>query len=258
MELVYRHHLSSGNEALDTDLRDLQMVSLASGTYPYAATGQGGGVTSYSISSSGGAATLHDSDGYSGSLQGTTIGELDVLTINGERQLVVGGLDRNGIGGFRLNNSGSVGYQIVRDLPGARAPSAVISLGAGDAETIFTVDQAGGLLNAFDVVGNGLIRQATPSDQRPDFRLDGEVQLATAMIGTRDFIVAADSGGDGVSNYRVMDSDTGSLRPVDRLGAEDGLGLNTPTVMQTIGAQNASWVIIGSAESGSLSVMRLY
>ncbi len=259
MELVYRHHLSSGNEALDTDMRDLQVVTLASGRYLYAATGQGGGITTYRISEFGAAATVHDTDAYGSDLSGMAIGELEVLTIDGTRQLVVGGLHGNGIGGFRLNNTGSVGYRMVTDLPGGlRAPSAIASLGDENTDVVFTVDQAGGLLNAFDVNGNSLIRQGIPSDERDDFTLDGEVQLATATIGARHFVLAADSGGDGVSSYRVMDPNSGSLRAMDRLGAEQGLGLNTPSVMQTVTAHGATWVIVGSSESGSLSVMRLF
>lgn len=258
MELEFTHRLRTWDETLDTDMRDLEIVQTSSGTFLFAATGQNGGVSAWRLVP-GGVAQLHDSENYVGALSGTAIGALGTLTLGGTQQLVVGGIQGNGLGGFRLNPNGTLGAALGTDLPGGGvAPSAVLALPGANPEALYTVDQSGGRLNVFDIAqGGGMARRATPGGEQDFFTLEGEVQLAAASVGGRQFILAADSGGDGVSSYLVTNAQTGALAAGDRLGADQGVGINTPTVMATATAFGATWIVVGAAESGSLSVMRL-
>lgn len=42
-------HLSAGDALLDTDLRDLEIVTLNGGTYLYGSTGANGGMVAYKL-----------------------------------------------------------------------------------------------------------------------------------------------------------------------------------------------------------------
>ncbi|WP_162798615.1 calcium-binding protein [Sulfitobacter sp. SK012] len=260
MQLYYQYHLTSNVEALDTDIRDLEIVRLSTGTYLYSATGQGGGVSMYRLRADGNQALLRDTSHYSGPQNGTAIGQLTEVELNGMRQLLVGGLDGAALAGNRLLDNGELGGRIITTLPGSTAePTALAVLLGNGTEALYAVDEAGGLLTTYTVRNDGSLGQrSVASSDRDAFTLDVEVQLEIATIGNRSFVLAADSGGDGVSSFMVTNVATGALGATDRLGAEQGLGIDTPTVLQTVQAYGATWVLVGSAGSGSISVMRLF
>lgn len=260
MELQFQYHLVANNELLDTDVRDLEVVKTSSGTFLYAATGQGGGVAAYQLSAAGASATLHGTTFYSGAVTGSTIGELQTVTINGVEQLLVGGTETGGLAGYRLYQTGQLGNSSITQISNSAGdPSEVETFTTSDLQAVYTVSEGGGLLRTYSVNDNGGFTARLPSnDDRPDFVMQGEAILRTASVGDREFLIASDTQGDAISSFRITDPNTGVLDPRDEIGAQDGLGIDTPNVMQTVTAFGATYVLVGAAGSSSLSVLRLF
>ena len=102
--------------------------------------------------------------------------------------------------------------------------------------------------------------------QMPDGSLDVVLPVPAPEIGAvsdlstvfsygQTWVLAASSDGDSISSYRI--GNDGALTPVAQFGAADGLGVDTPTQIDTVLLEGQPYVVMASAGTGSLSVLRL-
>ena len=256
MGLQLLGRIGTGNSLLDDDLRDMVIVSGAGGTFLYAATGQNGGISVYDLHENGSLASLSDTTYYT--TADITTGALGVVVINGAPQLVLPGTGTGELVYYDLGQPGEVGAPGQQDLPGAGTATALTSAALSDGTLAYYIsDAATGMLTTYvmDAQGN-MQADLSRNGDRQDYELQGRVSLAVADVDGTAFVLAADSGGQGVASYRIHPA-TGSLKPVDSLGAADGLGVALPTAMAVVNAFGATWVVLAASGSGSLSVMQL-
>lgn len=263
MELQLTGRVNTGAEFLDVDLRDLQVVQGEGATFLYAATGQNGGISTWQLDEAGGIVTLTDTTWFTGTGIGIGTGALSTLMLEGRERLV---LENSGDGKlvyYDLEDDGGIGKLTRLDLPGTppAGQSALATTMLQDGSAIFYMsDTASGALSAIVIDDQGRM-QAGPAlvGVSGGSALQGRVTLDVVELVDAGILLAADAvglGGGGVTSYRISTT-SGALTVLDSLGAADGLGMATPTAMRTVAAHHASWVIMGSAGSNSLSVMQV-
>ncbi len=262
MGLVFQGQIATGQEQLDTDIRDLEVMSGPDGDFLYVSTGPNGGLSVYELRE-GAAPTLVDETWFVGLGSGASTGALQDVTLGGTNQMIFGGQDGGAGGGelvgYDLQAGGRLGTMTRIQLPGGvgeplAMTATTLTGGANAGQTvIYAVDEGTGRLGAYLDTGSGLVKQGGAT---PMVATGGSILMQTAGAGANQLLLIADSTSQGVASYRIAASN-GALTRVDSLGAADGLGINTPTAMVTLSAYGGTWVILGAAGSNSLSVMQL-
>lgn len=113
--------------------------------------------------------------------------------------------------------------------------------GGGLARMLFDAD---GRLRMTDIIpdaGNVVARNITG--------------VATAKIGTTDYVFTTSDTDLGVTSWRVLAD--GGLRSVQSLGTRDGLWINAPAALATATVGDRSFLVLAAAGSSSLSVMEI-
>ncbi|MCL6285250.1 hypothetical protein M3P21_17105 [Ruegeria sp. 2012CJ41-6] len=105
----------------------------------------------------------------------------------------------------------------------------------------YVLDAEKGRLGAFVENGNGISRISSPTQ----FETKGGSSLQQVTVDGTSFVILAGGSGTApgqVASYSV-DPVTGALVVCNTLGAQDGLGLNTPTEMAAISVSGggAGW-----------------
>lgn len=79
--------------------------------------------------------------------------------------------------------------------------------------------------------------------------------VSVADLGGKGFLFAASALGNSVTSYAIEAN--GSLRPVQSIWAEHGTGLSQPHQLETVKVAGLTYLIVGSAQSSSLTTMRV-
>lgn len=258
MALQLKGRIAANDVWLDTDLRDLQIVSGPSGMFLYAGTGVNGGISTYSLDAAGALASLSDSTYFTG--LGLGVGQLDVITLDGETQLILNGIGSGGLMRYGIDATGDLTSSGQIALPGGGRdiPTAVATADIGTGiNALYMVDKITGTVNGWLSDGQGaLINQIALTGPAGAFVLTGVASLQTVTVEGNTFVLAANTGFQGISYYRVVPG-TGALQAMGSLGADNGLGIAGPSAMEVVNANGTTWVVLAASGSGSLSVMRL-
>ncbi len=107
-------------------------------------------------------------------------------------------------------------------------------------------------LTTFQVQGNGSLLAMTPS---PDPAIGQISDLATVTAYGQTWVLGTSLANDNIVSYTI--DTAGILTPIASFGAPDGLGINTPTNLAPVMLQGQPYVIVASADTHSLSVLRL-
>lgn len=245
MDLRYQQRIGTGDIVLDNDIRGLELVTLSTGSYLLSSTGRNGGLVSYALDSGGGMRNIADTQYFTPDGAAQIRGGMDA---GGGGTVVLGGDDGTAIMQYTLVAGGG--------LSQARATSA--ASGTSGSSAITTVELASGTLHysVADTSGQIMRHAANGTLTAQQATLDGVTALDSVQIGTQHFLLAAQHGTSGISSFRI-NSANGSLTHADDIGAEDGLGISTPTTFDTVTAFGQTWVILGSAGSSTLSVLEM-
>lgn len=198
--------------------------------------------------------SLRDTQDHHGSLRPGDIGWITALDLNGGTQLLTGG--------------GTSGRLVLRDpantgtLPGGTDLPDTMNI-YGTVQHTSTVT----LSNGYHVVYGGLAGQ----DGLAQIILDnaGNVVFkrlfsdfgityagtATATAGGTTYLYTASASENGVSAWSIANS--GSLRHVAGMGNDDGLWVSNPTALVSATTGGRSFLVLASAGTDSLSVLRV-
>lgn len=249
--ITFTGRIASGDLLLDTDLRDLQVVSGPGGVMLYAATGLSGGVSGFALGS--GEAVFAGATYYR--FAETGMSGVTPLRIGGEMQLMLEDAGAGRLVRYRPDE-GAPGNAGTIDLPGRGSETPAALAGRtlkGGGSAIFMAEAGTGKIRAYAADETGKIGGTAALKGRAEaFRLEGEATLETARGGR--VLLAADE--DGLHSYRV-NAKTGALTAADRLGPGEGLGVAGPSDIATVQAHKGAWAVMASAGSSSLSVMKV-
>ena len=107
-------------------------------------------------------------------------------------------------------------------------------------------------LTSFRVQPDGSMTLAIP---RPVTSAAAVSDLATVTCYGKTWVIGSSVSGDSVESYTI--DATGALTHQTSFGAADGLGVNAPTALSPVMMNGQPYIILGSADSASLSVLRL-
>jgi len=259
MQIDFSAHVSSGFDLLDTDIERLKMLSTASGTYLISATGVNGGLLAWRVDGASLPFVL-DSYYFTGSMRSMETLDLAWADFVGQRRLIFGVSQSGDLLSCNTSGPGDLGKGVTVALDDSHSPwlqSGLLGAGLqGGTKMIFVADAISGALTGYTIApttGTAVFASSTASPSGNASA--GKVLLEIVAQPTGDVLLRADLGSQGVTSYGV--NADGSLRLIGRLGAAEGLGINTPSVMKVITLWGESFILLGAAESGSLSVMKL-
>lgn len=243
--------LATGDDPLDIGVNDLALQTLENGdVIVHTTTGSNGGLASYRLSADGSVEHV-DSVHFPDHASPIVNGAITMMENGGTPKLVFGGDGETDLTGYELSENGEYGDlihtgDICDDASTVSAMTESATTGAlyltdDDADTIriYTSDGTGGYTNGATLEDAGQI-----------------VTMTTLTIDGEEILLAANGETNGVDRYRI-DPETGELSEHAHLGAGDGIGVNAPTDMLALEAHDEGWVILASAGSSSLSVMRV-
>ncbi len=154
------------------------------------------------------------------------------------------------------NNVSDFGHGecFISGLSGAAQDHASLMAVTAGAEVYFVagLSARAGLYTLKQNTGGTLQQVAYTSDTSSTY-LASPSALASAKIGARTFVFAASPTEAGVSSYEIHND--GSLIGIDNLGAENGIGINQPSVLLTTQVGAETVLLLGAAGSSSISAM---
>ena len=258
MYLIRTGHIASVEATLDTDLRDLEVVHLASGSYLYGISAQDGGILSYRLSTDGGLASIVDTEYFTPALSEIAGEFAQAVVVNGILQLAFGGVGDSLLLGYQIGAQGMIGG--VSQTPGSTpAPGyitdAAVIAGAGG-DFMYLADAGEGQICVYSDDGSGQFRLQSVSALAQDGAAAAPISLSMIEHNGQDFLLSTDPVNNSIVSFRISTT-TGALERTGEMGAGDGVGIQTPTAFETIRAFGQSWAIVGAAGSSSISVMRL-
>ncbi|WP_223634890.1 calcium-binding protein [Rhodobacter sp. TJ_12] len=257
MFIEFSGRVVSGSALLDTDIRQLEVVAGARGTFLYTATGANGGLACYDIST--GTPVLTDSVYFYGSMISMGLLGLEWMPTGTTERLIFGVTQRGDLLAANVAQPGDLGSLTTIYLNDTHSPwlqSGLQVLTRADGTTMaFVVDALSGDFEGYALSERGAATHVTGAEGTADTETVGPVLLESLRCGGTDYLLRADTGLQGVAAYAV--GADGALRYTSQLGAGNGLGVNTPTALETVTAWGQSFVLLAAAESGTLSVMRL-
>lgn len=258
MSLQFISHLLLGDPLLDQDLRDLGLAQLDGGLHLVAGTGPAGGLISWRLGE-GTTATLVDTTHFSGSASTGKTGLATPVGAPGQQSLAFGAApDGSGAAllAHRINADGSFGEMLSLAAlpPGGGTVSAMVSAPVGGVETLFVADSGAGRILVYRPGAPTPAATSQGPGDMPAF--DGPALLAIAGEGNSQRLLALDQT-TGVLYAFGVDATTGTLGPGGRVDGTHGLSVADPTTLNVITAHGATWAVIGSAGTDSLSVVRV-
>lgn len=258
MYLQWQGHLSTGQDALDINLRDITIADLGGQSFLYTSTGAQGGLTAYALDGGGGMATLLDQQYFNGQSAGAAAGVVEVVEIDGTHQLIFGSTPDDTLMSYELGSNGSIRFQNeIAPLSGAAGQIGSMAMAdTADGLRFYVVDSDSGTLSVHSLPGGSGQQGMDPGFQSTAISFGAGAQIETVEIGSTSYLLATDQQAGAVISYAISAS-TGALTQVGAAGAAQGLGISVPTAMETVTAFGETWVVLGSAGSSSLSVMQL-
>ncbi len=217
----------SGVAALDTGLTDGQVVTVGDTTLVITASGAAGGLVAYAVGADG-QLSVTATRPFPAGLQPAADGRLATLTLDGT-QVVAVGSDAGGLVGYRLEPDGSfgarrdIGWTTLADAARADAPGAL---------------QAWARFSDAPVPMLGDAGPATA--------------LQTLATESGEVVLTLDADNARLLSYH---GDERAVSPVGVLGAEQGLGIATPTAMATATVGGQCFALVASAQGSAISVI---
>lgn len=233
-----------------TPIADLTVVPATGGAVLCAGTWAGGGLSVFAPADTG--STLIGQVAWSGQVSGLATPALTVFDAGAGPVLMPVGLRDSAAGAVRIGADGRPAGAYT--FPAGKAPpadlvAAVAFDGAGG--HFLAAAQAGVPGLAIHRLSDGGVTPVATEASAP-VALSG---LAAARAGSGTVLVGVSATDNAIVSYRVGTDGTPELG--QRIDAEAGTGFDTPTVVRTVELGAASFVIVGGAQSSSLSVWRL-
>ncbi len=246
--------LNAGPRGFMSGITDLDIHMQGGTPILYAMAGDIG-VSCFALT--GGGAQYLDRNGVSGPAQAGVAGQIAQLDLAGGPAMAVLGLQTGALQYFDLAANGAMTRSGQITAPGG-LPGAVVAL-----EQVTLGGVAHAYVSHFGQDGLTLYRLGADGTltERAHFAGTGAAQAADLVAieevtaGGHRFLVTASALEDSVTVHAVAEG--GGLTRIGSLGADEGLGLDTPGAVVPVTLAGQSYLVVAGRSSGSLSVMRL-
>ncbi|MBN8629830.1 MAG: hypothetical protein J0L76_03125 [Rhodobacterales bacterium] len=233
-------------------ISDLELVVQDGKALLYSATRAGGGVLALDVS---GAMALVDQDSVTPGAALAADAVIERVTINGATNLIVTGANEAGVQAYAVAGDGSLGtaMQLPGSLAGAIAAQSVVQIGEA---TYFLCARTGeSTIYTYAVAANGSMSLVGSRV------LDGPhsgvdiAALTPVTVGGNPFLVSLSLEADVVRAFPLAAN--GTLGAAQMIGAPQGLGIADPSAVKVVEMAGATYLVVASAGSSSISVISL-
>ncbi|WP_394178772.1 calcium-binding protein [Yoonia maritima] len=247
-------YLVSEDEFAYSHVADLALVQVEGSQILYSTTGPDGVIRGWNIS--GEIPLLIEDFAFEGApvLGGTT--SLATLNTGGVISMISSGGPEGGIQITTLTNEGEFGAgTFVADLTFSGIQNfTTVTLKTGG-QVIYGGLAASQGIGQITFDANGAVVANTTTVGPAGSFTDQISATAYANVEGQQFLLTTSITGDGVASWKI--DDDGTLFPAENLGVDQGLWIDTPTVMQTAVVGGQTYILLGAAESGSITVLQL-
>ncbi|WP_439136450.1 calcium-binding protein [Roseicyclus sp.] len=253
--------VQTGQTILDHGITDLLLHMTDTGPMLYTTSGPTGGIAAFTIGGNG-TLSLSDFTHFDPALSHAIMDRLTLLeTVNGPSLVVAGDPDA-GLTALTLDGAGRIGGQ--SQLSGLLGvDSKVLDLDQMGGNMLFLANPGIGSIQAYSIDANDpngtLSRQFTVTDT-PAIYADSVFAIDAITLAGDSYLIGASRTEQGVTAYRVTPT---GLIATGNLGVAEGIGMMTPTALETITIGGRSFVLVASApgdgmgQSGAITVMQL-
>lgn len=243
---------------LDHGITDLLVHHTDTGPVLYTTSGPSGGLAAFGIGA-GGDLFLLDYAHFDSGLSDMVLDRLALLETSAGPQLVVAGNSDGCLTAYEIGSGGLIGT--CGDLPGLSGTnSAVLDLDQWGSDTLFLAQAGSGSIRAYSLdAGNTLTQQFSMTDPGAVYA-DSVFALETVTLEGVDYLLGASVTEHGVTAYRIAEN---GLIATGNLGRSEGIGIMTPTALETVMIGGRCFLLVGSApgdgsgQSGAITVMEL-
>jgi Ca2+-binding RTX toxin-like protein len=234
-------------------ITDMELLQVNGELRIYTATRAGGGLMSLRLGPTGLVLTDMQAVGSGAAVPAPT--QIEMITLGGVQRLYHVGHDALRIDGFSLETAGGFGAATALNGTEAGRMTALESVVIGGLTYVFTGRMTEQSILSYRVAANG---QATLVGT---FEHWGELQgvdltdLASIVTGGTTRLLALSATGDALRSFAV--DGNGGLTLTSSLGAGGGLGVATPSDVETLTYMGVHYALVASAGSSSISVIEV-
>jgi Ca2+-binding RTX toxin-like protein len=249
----------SNQGMLDTGITDLLIHETAAGPVLYTLSGPTGGVAAYALGGPGGPALIDFAvfgPAYSESVMDT----LTLLETPGGPRLVVAGDANDSLTSFAIGADGTLGAEGIIEGLANGSGGTVLDIGQWNDDLLFVTNPGSTSVEVYGIDPGGTLSRAFSVPDTPGTYADTVFAVETVSLGGNDYLIAASASESGVTAYRI---EADRLIATGSLGADQGIGIMTPTALGAVAVEGRSFILLGSApgdgigQSGAITVMEL-
>lgn len=242
--------------ALLVGVSDLEFLTIGGTQYLYVASEALGGVTSYALSGTG-TASYVDTLSYSGAHGTLGLNHISLVEIDGQPVLLPSGSYDNRLVIHELGTDGSFdGFRYLgasTDYIGNIDVTTVLNVAGKTFMIGSQLDQSG--FRSFEIRDDLSLNHKRHFEDTPTTFVDDITDLGSGKLMGRTFFFASSGFDDGVSSYWI--GRWGNVKPADSIGPDSGLWVDAPRAMAVVEMADQLFLVLGSAGSGSLSVIEV-
>lgn len=237
---------------LVSGITDFQILGAGPDLRLYSASRGGGGILAFDISE--GLRLIDQQTTAAGGLLPSPAG-LHAVTLGGVETLLVTGTSVSRATGYRIEATGTLGAPITSpgSLAGEVAAQTVATTGAGT--FVWAVRSGEAVIHAARLNSDGSQTAVQSLTLGPPLQGTDIAALTTVEVGGRWLLVALSQRSDQILTFAVAAN--GELTAADVAGEEGGLGIADPMAVAPVAISGATYLVVASASSSTLSVLRL-
>ncbi|MCH2095399.1 MAG: M10 family metallopeptidase C-terminal domain-containing protein [Rhodobacteraceae bacterium] len=240
--------VSYGPFGIPQGISELSQVTIDDRQLLLSAGSYGTGVFLHQINGNG-RATFLDNRVYSGQINPFSQAEMAIYQIGAETHVygVMAGQSR--IWQSSVTSTGLPGGSVSLTSIGGDAPVDPTGIAILGNSLVLSQDSGALLLYAINPNGSLTLRD---SQSAPFSHV---TQIAATTVGSAQIVVAVSATENTLASYVI--TGTGRLRLRDTAGAQDGLGLGAPNVVELVELEGRTFALVGAAQSSSLTVLEV-
>ncbi|MTH58723.1 calcium-binding protein [Paracoccus litorisediminis] len=244
--------------AFVTNISDLQIGQTATGTYLFSATQLGAGLASFRLTAADEPMRIMATQAYPPSAGYLDAPEVALLPWGNGLAVFGTAVGAAWTDGFVLASGGLLNGPV--SPSGSALPTTVTHLGAfeiGGSTLLYTTRNGSTLLETWRIGADGSVSSISRAQLPVGPAVQGveisDVEIAT--LGDRTFILTTSALGNYVA-AQLVNAD-GSLGQIQYVSVALGYGINGPAEIETVRVAGITYLLVGSTQSSSLTVLRL-
>lgn len=253
--LTVQNTWSLGPTTHRSNMRDMDLVSTATGTVLYATNGSTGGVVSYQVNASTGGLSYLDALTLPAlaSLDGPA--HLEKVSFGGQDYIVNLGRHADGLEAIQIGTGANLDTRI--DMAGTDGAgiSSLVFHAADTRDVAYASYWGSSDLGIYQVTATGAMNLLGTINSAFDTQGADLTGFQVTEVQGQDVLVFASQEQDAVFSYTI--NTNGGIAIADVLRMSDGLPVATPTAMEIVESGGQRFAVLASAGTSSLTVLQL-